>query len=1098
MRYSVFPILVFFVPLCWQDLAIACPKESGATFSSLEGTVIVTPNDKEITEHSAKHDEIICEGDLVKVLPGSKATLVLPGPEFLSLNENTVFALITIQPDKPLKMKVYEGFVNLINRSLNEIEVELDGIAKAMPLGTEFAFSVEKSKASVWVYEGSVKVFNEHGSVILKPGKFFAEVHKGQAPKIQIDIKPRDAVNWALYYPPIFPFPDASTHIDNDIRLAIRNYRQGHADVALALLDSLSTEKQSSYFLKVRGAMRLSVGQEKLALQDIHALLASNPNDAEALALQSIRALTQNRKDEAYSFAKKATTANPKSASAYSALSYSEQSRFELDKALVAAEQAVKLAAQDAMVWAHKAELELALGLTSDSEQTAQKALSLDANLERTQTVKGFSNLLRMNTHEALENFDEAIKLDSTSPLARLGLGLAKIRDGNLEQGRKDIEIAAILDPNNSLIRSYLGKAYFEEKHSNLADTQFNLAKERDPKDPTPYFYSAIQKQSINRPVEALHDIEKAIELNDNRAVFRSSLHLDRDLAARSASQGRIYNDLGFQQLGLLEGWKSVNKDASNYSAHRLLADNYAALPRHELARVSELLQSQLLQPNNITPIQANLAENDLFVLNGLGPSDLSFNEFNPLFEYNRISLQTSGLYGGNNTWGDNVALSGIKDNVSFSLGQFHFESDGFRQNNFLKKDLYNAFVQAKITDNLNLQAEYRHEERENGDLSLNFYPNLVSPDFNDKTSLNSYRIGGRYTLNPRSSIFGSLIYQEVNKKQIVVPDILVVQSHRNGFIAELQHIYDSSNLDMITGFGHITQKWFVNNVDNSPTRTNFYNYSKFWLSDNLQVTLGVSLDFMNIKNQFNRNRVNPKFGIEWTPSSATTFRAAAFRGMSINQTSSQTIEPTQVSGFNQLFDDLNGTLAWRYGAGIDHKFSRYISSGLEYSERKLNKPESSAERSEQLARAYTYLTPYEQFSLSGEYYYERISQPLGFTGPFQLVESHKLPLTLSFFHPSGLSLKIKNTFTHQSGQFASCINCLEPMAIRGNSNFFIVDLNLSYRLPRRYGIVSFGVNNLFDKHFNYQNTNTISLGNSNDSFFSPSRLIFSRFTFAF
>jgi hypothetical protein len=105
--------------------------------------------------------------------------------------------------------------------------------------------------------------------------------------------------------------------------------------------------------------------------------------------------------------------------------------------------------------------------------------------------------------------------------------------------------------------------------------------------------------------VEALQDLQKSIELNDNRAVYRSRLLLDEDLGARSASLGRIYNDLGFQELALVEGWKSVNVDPSNYSAHRFLADVYAALPRHEIARVSELLQSQLLQPNENSPQQA-------------------------------------------------------------------------------------------------------------------------------------------------------------------------------------------------------------------------------------------------------------------------------------------------------------------------------------------------------------------------------------------------------------------------------------------------------------------------------------------------------------
>ena len=83
----------------------------------------------------------------------------------------------------------------------------------------------------------------------------------------------------------------------------------------------------------------------------------------------------------------------------------------------------------------------------------------------------------------------------------------------------EETEIAASLDPNNSLFRSYLGKAYYEEKRGKTASTQFSMAKELDPNDPTPWFYDAILKQSVNRPVEALHDLQKSISLNDNRAV---------------------------------------------------------------------------------------------------------------------------------------------------------------------------------------------------------------------------------------------------------------------------------------------------------------------------------------------------------------------------------------------------------------------------------------------------------------------------------------------------------------------------------------------------------------------------------------------------
>src|SRR5439155_4507521 len=175
----------------------------------------------------------------------------------------------------------------------------------------------------------------------------------------------------------------------------------------------------------------------------------------------------------------------------------------------------------------------------------------------------------------AQEAFERAIALDPADPLPRLGLGLARIRRGDLQAGRQEIEAAASLDPGNSLVRSYLGKAYYEERRDGVAGEELGRAKALDPSDPTPWFYDAIRKQSVNRPVEALHDLQRAIELNDNRAVYRSRLLLDDDLAARSANLARIYDDLGFQQLGLVEGWKSVNTDPTSNAAHRFLADSY-------------------------------------------------------------------------------------------------------------------------------------------------------------------------------------------------------------------------------------------------------------------------------------------------------------------------------------------------------------------------------------------------------------------------------------------------------------------------------------------------------------------------------------------
>ena len=124
-------------------------------------------------------------------------------------------------------------------------------------------------------------------------------------------------------------------------------------------------------------------------------------------------------------------------------------------------------------------------------------------------SILGFVHLAHIDTKAARADFETAIERDSFSALPRLGLGLAMIRDGKLSRGREQLEIAVALDPSNSLLRSYVGKAYYEENSKErdaLAESQFRLAEELDPNDPTYSFYDAILKLSQNRPVEALEE----------------------------------------------------------------------------------------------------------------------------------------------------------------------------------------------------------------------------------------------------------------------------------------------------------------------------------------------------------------------------------------------------------------------------------------------------------------------------------------------------------------------------------------------------------------------------------------------------------------
>jgi tetratricopeptide (TPR) repeat protein len=650
------------------------------------------------------------------------------------------------------------------------------------------------------------------------------------------------------------------------------------------------------------------------------------------------------------------------------------------------------------------------------------------------------------------------------------------------------------LDPDNSLVRSYLGKAYFEEKRDKLSVDEFDMAKSLDPLDPTPFFYDAIRKQTVNRPVEALHDLQKAIELNDNRAVYRSRLLLDEDLAARSASLARIYSDLGFQQLALVEGWKSVNTDPGNFSAHRFLADSYAVLPRHEIARVSELLQSQLLQPINSTPIQPRLAESNLLLISSGGPGGLSFNEFNPLFNRDRVALQTSVITGENGTFGGEAVVSGIYNKVSFSVGYTHFETNGWRINNDQNDDIANIFAQLELSHKTSIQAEYRYRETERGDLLFTFDPEDFFPNERTEDDKDSFRLGFRHAFSPGSVLIGNFQHNNLESKLTDENPAFLFsldsQTDERGRSGELQYQFRSQHLTIVSGAGHfdIDGETVENVVDfgfpfpeetfpSDTDHTNLYLYSYLFLPKNVILTLGGSGDFFNTEssNTEDIDQFNPKFGITWNPFTATTVRGAVFRTLKRTLITDQTLEPTQVAGFNQFFDDANSTETWRYGVAIDQKFSQDIYGGVEFSTRELEVPFQDfftgvvkrVEWDENLGRTYLFWTPRDWLSLSAEYLYEKFERDKEFAFNVLEVNTHRVPVGANFFHPSGLSASTKATYFDQQGKFEVMPGSFQY----GKDDFWLFDAAISYRLPKRYGFVTIGAKNLFDEEFNYFDT---------------------------
>ncbi len=1002
-----------------------------------------------------KRNNTYCAGDQIRAAKASKATLVFSNETLVTLDEHTAITINQIDNDGPSLIELVKGIAHFISRVPRSLKVNTPFVNAAIE-GTEFVVEVGDNETNVTVFEGTVLTSNEQGELRVTNNET-SKTLKGEAPQKILMAHPRDAVQWAIYFPPV-------------------------------------------------------------AKGEIH-----DEQSAKSKAHRAITAIVNNQ-DNALALAKEAVELSPDAAASHIALSYAWQSKFDLDKAIASAKTATEKEPDNAIARARLAEMQLSIGELSKALDSAQKASELDTNNARAQTILGYAYLTQIKISKARETFNNAIELDQSDPLPHLGLGLAMIRKNELSAGRREIEIAAALDPNNSIIRSYLGKAYYEEKRGPLDADQFEMAKALDPNDPTPYFYDAIRKQTGNDPVGALKDINKSIELNDNRAVYRSSLQLDQDEAARNTGLAKIYNDISFNQLSLLEGADSVTNDPLNHSGHRFLADSYAELPRHEIAQVSQLLQAKMFAPFITSPVQLLYTQPELPIQTGNARLKQAVNENSSLFISNGLKFNGDVILGSNDTIGENISVSGVYDKFSFSIGQLKYKTDGYRINNDQDHELLNLLTQYNFTPNTSIQLELLSRESEYGDIESRFDLTNINESDRFKFDKDTARVGLKHAIDNNSTILLSYIDSKENNSR-VVSDITVAPpvettvdtttiSELDGNTTEAQYlfisphqklvvgasVFDQKDLSIIDGVVNITVAGTplpptiipTTSVDKKIEHTNYYLYNYFNITQSLLITLGLSYDDfkdtdINSTQDISTNKVSPKFGLEWDISRNSKFRLASFNTFKRPLLSNQTLEPTQIAGFNQFFDDINAGETNRYGAGIDFKHSSTVFSGIEFTERKIQITElagSKRNQKEIMHRIYFYWTPSSSTALSAEYSYDQYSTDFDETDVPNYLKTHSLPIRISYFWGSiytSLTATYVNQYQQspQSGTFLS-----------DNDEFTTTDIEIGYKFKSKVGHIGIYINNIFDEQFKYRDRN-FQFTADHISKFIPERTVF-------
>jgi len=572
-------------------------------------------------------------------------------------------------------------------------------------------------------------------------------------------------------------------------------------------------------------------------------------------------------------------------------------------------------------------------------------------------------------------------------------------------------------------------------------------------------------------------------------------LLLDEDAASRSVNLARIYSQVGFEPLGILEASRSVAIDPTSYEAHRFLADSYLNVPRHEIARTSELLQAQILQPQNLLPVQPRLAFTELDLASTTGPPRVGTNEFAPLFERDGTRVFASAVGGNHGTWGDELTLAALKDPISLSLGQFHYETNGFRENNDMRHDAVDLFTQFAASSNLNLQAEVISRRSQVGDVTLNFDPNVFSLTDRRTFDQDSGRLGGRVRLCTQCDLLVSVAYiDRTETASLVQPGVAINDdSHGFGHQAEIEYIFRAPTYNVAVGGGAYRFKVNETSVaDFTPTfgepcpvfiapcdfpltfdqnQDNGYVYLNVAPTSPLLLTFGLSFDDYRTLGLKVRES-SPKVGLQALLTDSLTLRLASFQTVKRALPLEQTIEPTQVAGFNQFFDDANGTVSKIIGSGLDFRPSKNLVLGVEAYQRDIDFPilllPASAvieNQKESVYQGYVLWSAIPNTTVRVSLRKETFSRDAAVSDDRPVSLSTRIvPITINHFSPGGVIASVTVSNVEQSVERLPS----STLAV-GQDNFTVVDASVGYRLPARRGIVSLEVHNLFDARFRYQ-----------------------------
>jgi tetratricopeptide (TPR) repeat protein len=924
------------VAFFWSGIALAqsAPPEYFGTNSvsrlvAFAGKVEVTvanTNDW----RTACINQLLLPGDRLRTAADSRAILQLSDRSVIRVAPNTILEIQPPQPPAQHRFSLKRGMLYFFDREKPaDIEFETPLTTGAIR-GTEFLLAVAGTDGTsrLTMFDGEVNLINSAGEITLTNGQEITLV-PAQPPKcsaVQLSV---NRIQWSFYYPAVVNPADLSFSGPEKSALAksITAYLQGDLLQALAVAPpekSISSDAGKIYF----ATLKLAVGQVEAAEKLISTIGEPATPLRELIAAVKFQGIMP--------------LAVPSNSSGWLARSYYLQSRSQLTGALQAARQAAKMAPDFGFAWARVAELEFDFQNLQAALEALGRAQKLSPRLPSAASLDGFISLAANHPHEALGYFDKALGLDDSFPMAWLGRALAEAALGDDHEARRNLQIAAVLEPQRGLFRSYLGKAWSQTGDDKLAERDFALAKQLDPADPTAWLYSALHRFQTHQVNGAVRDLERSVELNDNRSVFRSQLLLDRDRATRSADLASIYNAVGLDEVSRAAAGRAVDESYSDFSGHLFLANSLATQEdpqrynlRLETARESEQLVANLLAP----PGGGNLSQL------------LSQQDHLQYFDARPFGASVLGEYNSRVGWSESATAFGQLRNFSYAFDARDALLNGQQPNSDSKTYQFAFHARQQVTPADSAYFSVDTFDGNSGDVAQHYNPaDAITGLQANENQIPNLFAGWNHEWSPGSHTL--LLFSRLTDHLSLTnpqPSVLFIQHNGSGIVgvtadpyftlnqqedftlysAEVQQIWESAHQSFILGgryqHGFVDSQTSLTRLLGANTsqsvspdleRLNGYGYYQWHPVDPLWFTAGLSYDQLTypgnvdlppvVGNEDRRSLFGPKIGFTAEPWGGGWFHGAWTRSLGgLFFDNSIRLEPANVDGSVSAFRSL-------------------------------------------------------------------------------------------------------------------------------------------------------------------------------------------------